>query len=359
MQVKAITEIIMAVYLENQEVLERLDFMKDAACAADPSIALCTDFFQPDPSTQGSGLTIQILDSYLPSLAADGALDDCWVTPVEISRNPAAADFLSTFILSTAAAQGIAPTDVVVGALSTDGDNTPGCNGQQIVVPPLPQADPNDHVIHIDPSVSANFGDAAAWSDCFLDPTEIAANTNAQAWIAAFQHDVATNTGVNSMDVIVSGISLDSDSEPGCAAGFSGRRMLLDAQQNGLLKGHAFTGPHVTRASHRMLSVDIAPSPVGKIAEHMGGAAFKDGRLTEDELANDADASVFAKDVKAKLCAHLGLEGEACKFSLKDLQGVTPELRARAELMVPLEGDFDDAKIVAATKAAINSLSPA
>lgn len=349
----------MAVYLENQEMLERLEYMQMAACAADPNNEICTNFFEPDPTTQGSGLTIQIMDTYLPSLAADGALDDCWVTPVEISRNAAAAEFLSTFILSTAAAQGIAPTDVVVGALSTDGDNTPGCNGQQIVVPPLPQTDPDDHVIHIDASQSANFGDAAAWADCFLDPMEIAANTNAQAWVAAFQLDRSQQLAVSPMDIVVTGISLDSDSLPGCAAGFSGRRMLLESQQNGLLKGHTFTGPHVTKASHRMLSVDIAPSPVGKIAAHMGGAAFKDGRLTESELANDVDASVFAKDVKAKLCAHLGLEGEACKFSLKDLVGVTPDLRARADLLVPLEGDFDDAKVSAAVKAAINSLSSA
>jgi hypothetical protein len=359
-QVKAITDIVMAVYLENQMYLEQLEYMQVAACAGNPDADICSSFFAADLSTGVGGMTVQIAAEYLPTLDAMGALDDCWVTPIEMSRNAQTAEFLSTFIQATAAAQGVDPSTIQVSGLSTDGDSSPGCNGQQIVVPPLPPTTPDDsYVLHVDPAVSANLGDASAWSDCFLDEAEIAASPAAEAWVSAFRLHRAEQLALDPMDVPVLGISLDNDNTPGCAAGFSGRRMLTDAMQGGLMKGHMFSGKVVTVASHRMLTVDVSPVIVGKIAESMGGVAFKDGRLTESEMSGDDDASALGKDVRRRLCEILNTATEDCKFALKDINGATADLGARVELLVPVENAASDDMIAAATKGALNLIAPA
>ena len=74
-----------------------------------------------------------------------------------------------------------------VAALSTDGDNVPGCNGNQNVVPPLPLTEDSSYIVHVTPDRAASLGSAEAWNDCFLDPAEIAANPNAEAWVTAFR----------------------------------------------------------------------------------------------------------------------------------------------------------------------------
>eukprot|EP01046_Picozoa_sp_COSAG06_P087399 COSAG06_NODE_33901_length_482_cov_1.610966_2_plen_116_part_01 len=76
-QVKAITDIVMAVYLENQMYLEQLEYMQVAACAGNPDADICSSFFAADLSTGVGGMTVQIAAEYLPTLDAMGALDDC------------------------------------------------------------------------------------------------------------------------------------------------------------------------------------------------------------------------------------------------------------------------------------------
>lgn len=352
-QVKAIADIIMAVYLENQMYQEQLEFMQVAACTANPDAEICSGFFAADFSTGVSGLTLPIVAEYLPTLASMGALDDCWVTPIEMSRDAQTAEFISTFIQSTAAAQGVDPNTIVVSGLSTDGDSQPGCNGNQLVVPPLPLISSDNYVVHVDPAVSSNFGTASAWADCYLDEAEIAANAAAQAWVAAFRVHRAEQLGVNPLDVPVIGMSLDSDNNPGCAPGFSGRRMLTESMKEGLLKGHTFSGNLVTVASHRMLSVDVSPVVVGKIAERI--PAFEDGRLTESEMAADDAASALSKDIRRRLCETL--QTDDCSFVIKDINGVTPDLNARLELLVPLTHAASDSRISAVTKSVLNSLA--
>jgi hypothetical protein len=354
-QVKAIADIIMAVYLENQMYIEQLEYMQAAACTANPDAEVCSGFFSADLSTGVEGMTIPIVAEYLPTLDAMGALDDCWVTPVEMSRNAQTAEFLSAFIQATAAAQGVDPNTIVVSGLSTDGDNQPGCNGQQIVVPPLPEILSDNYVIHVDPAVSSNFGDASAWADCYLDESEIAASPAAEAWVSAFRVHRAEQLGIDPLDVPVLGMSIDSDSEPGCAAGFSGRRMLSDSMQNGLLKGHMFSGKMVTVASHRALSIDVSPVVVGTIAA--GIPAFADGRLTESELAGDDAASALSKNIRRRLCESLSTSIDDCSFVLKEINGMTPELGARVELLVPLNHAASDVAITAAAKGVVNSLA--
>ena len=221
-QVKAITDIIMAVYLENQEILEKLDYMHLAACTANPEAELCSTFYAqppPPPGMANAGVTLQIADEYLPMLQAQtpNPLEDCWVTPMEMSRNPEAANFLSAFIQQTATDSGVDPSQVIVAALSTDGDNVPGCNGNQNVVPPLPLTEDSSYIVHVTPDRAASLGSAEAWNDCFLDPAEIAANSNAEAWVTAFRVYRSEQLGIDIADVPVNGISMDSDNVPGCS----------------------------------------------------------------------------------------------------------------------------------------------
>ena len=352
-QVKAIADIIMAVYLENQMYLEQLEYMQVAACTANPDAEVCNSFFAADYSTGVAGLTLPIVAEYLPTLASMGALDDCWVTPVEMSRDPQTAEFISTYIQATAAAQGVDPSTIVVSGMSTDGDSQPGCNGNQLVVPPLPLISSDNYVVHVDPAVSSNFGTASAWADCYLDEAEIAANSAAQAWVAAFRLHRAEQLGIDPLNVPVIGMSIDSDSTPGCAPGYSGRRMLTDSMTNGLLKGHMFSGNLVTVVTHRMLSIDVSPVTVGKIAERI--PAFTDGRLTESELSADAAASALSKDIRRRLCETLRTDD--CSFVIKDINGVTPHLDAKLELLVPLTNAVHDNRISAATRDVLNSLA--
>ena len=50
-----------------------------------------------------------------------------------------------------------------------------------------------------------------------MDPAEIAANSNAEAWVTAFRVYRSEQLGIDIADVPVNGISMDSDNVPGCS----------------------------------------------------------------------------------------------------------------------------------------------
>eukprot|EP01051_Picozoa_sp_SAG22_P003343 SAG22_NODE_161_length_16908_cov_39.687965_21_plen_377_part_00 len=160
---------------------------------------------------------VSVSDDFGDALADTGGfVGDCVLTPDEIAVDEEAAAMAAAFAATQAVALGVSVDDVVVtGIAAVDGQ---GCG----VVPHTATA--------MDVDVSAEYvnsitdGGVGFLDDCYISPSEYAADPDAQAFVDAIIAAHAASISVDPRAVTVAGISTDDDDEPGCTTS-SGRRM--------------------------------------------------------------------------------------------------------------------------------------
>lgn len=132
---------------------------------------------------------------------------------------------------------------------------------------------------------ASQLGSAAATADCYLTPDEIAADATtfpgAVDYLNSFREQRAAELGVTAADIVVSGISFDADSVPGCAPG----------------------APAPPGSVGGGIVLQIDPDYAASLGS---GAAFADCFLTADEIASDPEATAFADIIRAQVAASTG-----------------------------------------------------
>ena len=130
----------------------------------------------------------------------------------------------------------------------------------------------------VDPAYSATLGSSSALADCYLTPEEIATDPEAAALAASFIAETANQLGVPPSQVEISGISLDSDSVPGCAPGYGpGDGSGANLRSITIALDEAYTGRlgnEWARADCVLTPSEIAADPqVARVARAFTGAA--------------------------------------------------------------------------------------
>ena len=197
-------------------------------------------------------------------------------------------------------------------------------------------------------------------NDGSCNSDELAAHPEAAAMVAAVQQSICDSLEgcTDPSTVVIHGIATEGGSGRRRLSGATGKQILAQAMQAGLMQGHIVTTPGemITELAHRKVQVDVSPVNVGKLSDSLEGRAFADGRLTESELGSDADARALGRAVAARVCKHLGMTDEGC-VKMKGLDNVTPQLGSSAEFMVPRQLPMSDKKVQDAIKLAINQLA--
>ena len=101
----------------------------------DISIAGITTDEDEAPGCQGSVVAstmhIDVSGEFARTFGSRDARVDCYLSPDEIAGDPDAAAFVQAFIEMTAATAGIVADDILVSGITTDGDETEGCQGRR------------------------------------------------------------------------------------------------------------------------------------------------------------------------------------------------------------------------------------
>jgi len=139
--------------------------------------------------------------------------------------------------------------------------------------------------VAVDPAYAATLGNDNAMADCFLTPQEIATDPDAAALAAQFIAETASQMGVDPSQVDITGISLDSDSVPGCAPGY---------------------GPGETDVHSRMITITLDDGFTGRLGNDMARA---DCMLTPAEIASDPTLARVARGFSGAACTILEMMG--------------------------------------------------
>ena len=163
-------------------------------------------------------MTLTVSDEYAAALtdAVPGALDDCFITPGEAAADPDAASMFEAFRQSIADNMGVAPSQVQLTGVHTDGDDQVGCGSSSGVS--------TGFSLNVDPDYVNSLGSADALSDCMIDQDEMASDPEAAAMAQAIIAAQAAALGVDPSTITITAVHTDGNPAPGCQG--TGRRQL-------------------------------------------------------------------------------------------------------------------------------------